>query len=248
MRNTRCPFCPKIFNDKHRFCRHIAYKHNLQVPEDCEDALEWAYSLLVGKPTGRLCVQCKKNPVHFNRETLKYERYCSDACKSAYADNFHNKRMVEKYGKPHLLNEADMQRKMILNHAQARDYLWDDQHKFRIIGSYEEDFLRHLKSLDWSPNDVICPSPHNYYYKWADGSTHLYIPDFYIPSLALEVEIKESDNTHPRMEHSREIEHLKDNRLAYETKQTGIHYIKIVDKNYEDFDEIYVKSDTNKPE
>ena len=247
LRNTRCPFCPKIFNDKHRFCKHIQRMHNDQVPDDCE-ALEWAYSLLVGKPTGRLCVQCKKNPVHFNRETLKYERYCSDACKTAYANDFHNKRMVDKYGVPHLLNNADMQRKMIFNHAQARDYVWDDKHKFRIIGSYEEDFLSHLKSLDWSPNDVICPSPNNYWYKWKDGTTHLYIPDFYIPSLSLEVEIKESDNTHPRMEHSREIEYLKDARLKYETQKTGIHYIKIVDKNYDEFDQVYVKSDNNRPE
>ena len=156
--------------------------------------------------------------------------------------------MVDKYGVPHLLNDADMQRKMILNHALARDYVWDENHKFRIIGSYEEDFLKHLQSLDWSPNDVICPSPNNYWYTWKDGTKHLYIPDFYIPSLALEVEIKESDNAHPRMEHSREIEYLKDDRLAFEARKTGIHYIKIVDKNYADFDSVYVMSDNNKPE
>jgi hypothetical protein len=85
-------------------------------------------------------------------------------------------------------------------------------------------------------------------YKWKDGSTHLYIPDFFIPSLSLEVEIKESDNTHPRMEHSREIEYLKDNRLEYETQKTGIHYLKIVDKKYEEFDREYVRSDNNRPE
>ena len=50
------------------------------------------------------------------------------------------------------------------------------------------------------------------------------------------------------MEHSREIEHLKDHRLEYETQKTNINYIKIVDKNYDDFDRIYVKSDNNKPE
>lgn len=246
LRNTRCPFCPKIFTDKQRFCRHIQRQHNDQIPEDCE-ALEWAYSLLVNKPVGRKCVQCKTNPVHFNKETLKYERYCSTQCKDAYS-HIMKERMVNVYGKEHLLNDADMQRKMILNHAQAQDYKWDDQHVFRVIGSYEVDFLNHLKALDWSPNDIICPSPNNYWYKWKDGSTHLYIPDFFIPSLSLEVEIKESDNTHPRMEHSREIEHLKDARLAYETKKTSINYIKIVDKNYTDFDQTYIRSDNNRPE
>jgi len=214
---------------------------------DCEP-LEWAYSLIVNKPVGRVCVQCHKNSVHFNQETLKYERLCGDPkCKEEYVKMMKS-RMTKVYGKEHLLNDPDMQRKMIANHAQAKDYVWDDKFKFRVIGSYEVDFLDHLKSLGWTANDIISPSPNNYWYKWKDGSKHLYIPDFYIPSLSLEVEIKESDNTHPRMEHSREIEHLKDQRLGYETKKTNIHYIKIVDKDYTDFDRIYVKSDNNKPE
>lgn len=247
MRNTKCPFCPSVFNDKHKFCKHISIKHNDQVPDDYEP-LEWAYSLLVHKEVGRLCVMCKKNNVHFNEDTLKYERLCSNPqCKESYT-RLMKDRMVNKYGQEHLLNDAEMQRKMLHNHANAKDFVWDGEHKFRIIGSYEEDFLNHLKSLDWSPNDIICPSPNTYAYKWKDGTWHNYIPDFYIPSLSLEVEIKESDNTHPRMEHSREIEHLKDKRMVAESGKSGIHYIKIVDKKYDDFDQDYVKSDTNRPE
>ena len=102
--------------------------------------------------------------------------------------------------------------------------------------------------MDWSPNDIIAPSPNNYWYKWADGSTHLYIPDFYIPSLSLEVEIKESDNRSSRMEHSREIEYLKDAQMAREAEKRGIHYIKIVDKNYDQFMTDYIESDHNAPE
>ena len=174
MRNTRCPFCIKIFDDKHKYCHHIASVHNDQVPEDAEP-LEFAYSLLVHKPMGRVCVMCRQNKVAFNQQN---------------------------------------------NHPNARDFIWDDQHKFRIIGTYEEDFLKKLRSLGWSPNDVIAPSPNNYWYTWKDGTLHLYIPDFYIPSLSLEVEIKESDNHHPRMEHAREIERLKDQRLKAEEKKT----------------------------
>lgn len=247
MRNTKCPFCNNIFDDKQKYCRHIALKHNEQIPDEYEP-LEFAYSLLVHKPVGRVCVECKSNAVHFNEDTLKYERLCdSKQCRENYIKTMKG-RMVSVYGKEHLLNDADMQRKMIFNHPNAHDYIWDDKHKFRVIGSYEVDFLDELKSLDWSPNDVISPSPNNYWYKWKDGTTHLYIPDFYIPSLSLEVEIKESDNTHPRMIHNREIEYLKDARLMYETKKTNIHYIKIVDKKYDEFIKEYVKSDNNRPE
>jgi hypothetical protein len=62
------------------------------------------------------------------------------------------------------------------------------------------------------------------------------------------VEIKESDNTHPRMEHEREMEYIKDNMMKRMNKSTGVNYIKIVDKNYDDFMEDYVKSDNNQPE
>lgn len=247
MRNKHCPFCSLVFDEKHKFCHHIANMHNSQVPEDMEP-LEFAYGLLVNKTPGRLCIMCKKNNVNFNPSTLKYERFCNDPkCKEEYV-RIVKGRMMNKYGKEHLLNDPEMQRKMIKNHPLAKDFVWDEDHVFRVIGTYEYDFLNKLKSLGWSPNDVIAPSPHDYMYKWKDGSSHLYIPDFYIPSLSLEVEIKESDNTHPRMEHEREMEYIKDNMMKRLNKETGINYIKIVDKNYDQFMEDYVKSDNNQPE
>lgn len=247
MRNTRCPFCSMIFNDKHKYCHHIAMKHNEQVPDEYEP-LEFAYALLVHKPVGRVCVMCKKNHVNFNQESLKYDRLCDNpACKEAYV-HMMKERMVRVYGKEHLLNDAEMQRKMLYNHANAKDYVWDEQHRFRIIGTYEEDFLNKLKSLGWSPNDIIAPSPNNYWYKWSDGSQHLYIPDFFIPSLSLEVEIKQGGFNDSFMEHNRDIESRKDNRMRAETQKSSINYIKIVDKNYDEFIKHYVKSDNNQPE
>lgn len=247
MRNRKCPFCNYVFDEKHAFCNHVCMVHNNLIPEDAEP-LEFAYNILVNKQPGRLCLMCRKNPVNFNQSTLKYERFCSNPqCKEEYVKMVKG-RMVNKYGKEHLLNDPEMQRKMIYNHPLAKDFVWDENNTFRVIGSYEYDFLNKLKSLGWSPSDVISPSPNNYPYKWKDGSEHLYIPDFYIPSLSLEVEIKESDNTHPRMEHEREMEYIKDNMMKQLHQRTGINYIKIVDKKYDDFMNDYVKSDNNQPE
>ena len=247
MRNTRCPFCSMIFNDKQKYCHHIALKHNEQVPPELEP-LEYAYSLLVHKDVGRVCVMCKKNPVHFNQDTLKYERLCDrPQCKEEYVKMMKT-RMVKVYGHEHLLNDADMQRKMLYNHANAKDYIWDNDHKFRIIGTYEEDFLNKLKSLGWSPNDIIAPSPNNYWYKWGDGTQHLYIPDFFIPSLTLDVEIKQGGFNDSYMEHNRDIEHRKDLMMQRMCEKSGRHYIKIMDKDYTEFEKLYVKSDNNQPE
>ena len=247
MRNTRCPFCSMIFNDKQKYCHHIALKHNEQVPPELEP-LEYAYSLLVHKDVGRVCVMCKKNPVHFNQDTLKYERLCDrPQCKEEYVKMMKS-RMVKVYGHEHLLNDADMQRKMLYNHANAKDYIWDNEHKFRIIGTYEEDFLNKLKSLGWSHNDIIAPSPNNYWYKWGDGTQHLYIPDFFIPSLTLDVEIKQGGFNDSYMEHNRDIEHRKDLMMQRMCEKSGRHYIKIMDKDYTEFEKLYVKSDNNQPE
>ena len=247
MRNTRCPFCSMIFNDKQKYCHHIALKHNEQVPPELEP-LEYAYSLLVHKEVGRVCVMCKKNPVHFNQDTLKYERLCDrPQCKEEYVKMMKS-RMVKVYGHEHLLNDEDMQRKMLYNHANAKDYIWDNDHKFRIIGTYEEDFLNKLKSLGWSPNDIIAPSPNNYWYKWGDGTQHLYIPDFFIPSLTLDVEIKQGGFNDSYMEHNRDIEHRKDLMMQRMCEKSGRHYIKIMDKDYTEFEKLYVKSDNNQPE
>lgn len=246
MRNTKCPFCSMIYNDKQKYCNHIAMKHNDQIPEDAEP-LEFAYSLLVHKPMGRKCVICQKNAVHFNQDTLKYERLCEvPACKEAYVKMM-KERMVKVYGKEHLLNDADMQRKMLYNHADSKEFVWDDKHKFRVIGTYEYDFLNFLKSLDWSPNDVICPSPSDFWYTWKDGTKHLYIPDFYIPSLNLHVEIKQGGFNDSFMNHNREIEHRKDQFMMNQCEKTGMHYIKIMDKNYDEFLKDYVNTDDNQP-
>lgn len=247
-RTKNCQFCGKGFTDKHKFCAHIVYKHNDQVPEDVDDPYEFAYSLFVNKPMGRLCLMCRKNNVDFNDDTLKYARLCSDPkCKDAYV-KLMKSRMKKVYGSEHLLNNADQQRKMMLNHADAKDYIWDETHKFRVIGTYEIDFLDHLKEMDWSPDDIIAPSPMDFHYKWGDGTIHLYIPDFYIPSLNLNVEIKQGNFNTSFMEHNRDIEARKDQMMRNECKRTGLHYIKILDKNYEEFDREYVESSNNKPE
>ena len=247
MRNRKCPFCPAVFNEKQNFCKHVVIKHNDQIPEEVEIPLEYAYSLMVNKPMGRLCTECHKNNVPFNTSTLKYARFCSDQCKDKYVETVKN-RMKNKYGKEHLLDDPEYQEKMINNHPNAKDYIWDDKHKFRIIGTYEEDFLNKLKSLNWNPDDILAPSPHIIYYKWKDGTEHFYIPDFELPSISLIVEIKQGNFNTSYMEHNREIEALKDRAARNFCEENNMHYIKIIDKDYTEFMRDYVKSDQNQPE
>lgn len=247
MRNRKCPYCPMVFNEKHFFCNHVVNEHNDQIPEDVEIPLEYAYSLMVNKDMGRPCTECHVRNVPFNTTTLKYGRFCSDACKNKYTETVKG-RMVNKYGKEHLLDDPAMQEKMINNHPNARDYKWDDKHTFRIIGTYEEDFMNKLKSLHWDPDDILAPSPHIIRYKWKDGTDHFYIPDFELPSINLIVEIKQGNFNTSYMEHNREIESLKDAAVRKMCSENNMHYIKILDKDYTEFMHDYIKSDQNQPE
>ena len=50
------------------------------------------------------------------------------------------------------------------------------------------------------------------------------------------------------MEHLRDIENRKAAMMENECKKLGHHYLKILDKNYDEFISDYVKTDNNRPE
>lgn len=245
-KQIHCKFCNTFIKDIDHYAAHLEKAHiDMMPPEMC--SWQFIYYLRTGKTHGN-CIICKR-PTKWNDKTNKYHRFCDNPkCREKYVDTF-KQRMIGKYGKVNLLNDPEQQKKMLANRKISGVYEWRDKiHKHSYTGTYEKSFLEFLDNiLNFDPEDVIAPSPHTYYYIY-EGKQHFYIPDFFIPSLSLEVEIKESNNTHPRMEHNREIEYLKDARMRVETKKTSINYIKIVDKKYDEFMEIYVKSDTNRPE
>jgi hypothetical protein len=78
----------------------------------------------------------------------------------------------------------------------------------------------------------MAPSPHTFYYTY-EGKKHFYFPDFFIPSLNLEVEIKDGGDN-PNMHHKiqdvdKVKEKLKDEVLS--SKSIPFNYIKIVNKD-----------------
>ena len=66
------------------------------------------------------------------------------------------------------------------------------------------------------------------------GEKHFYIPDFFIPSLSLEVEIKDggkNPNTHPKIQSVDKVkEKLKDDIML--SNKATYSYIKITDKDH----------------
>lgn len=229
----KCKICGKKFTELTGLYSHLENKHGELIPENMSVS-QYYYFTKTGKTNGN-CVMCKQ-PTSWNEKTGKYNRFCTNPkCKEKYAAEF-KKRMVGKYGKVHLLNDPEKQREMLSKRKISGEYTWESGEKTTYTGSYELDFLRTLDNFfDWDPTDIIMPSPHNYVYKY-NGDDKIYIPDAFIPSLNLEIEIKDGGDN-PNMHYKiQDVDKVKEaNKDEVLTSQKNFHYIKITNKNYTNF-------------
>jgi len=233
-----CPYCDKRYftrnKDNKRDAKESLYSHieeeHSHLLGDMSPAQAY-FNSKYNKNHGK-CIVCRK-PTDWNEDTEKYERLCSEKCKQEYREQF-KKRMKKKYGKTHLLNDPEQQKKMLANRKISGEYKWSNGHKTKYTGSYEREFLEfldHFMNMR-NPKDVMMPAPQVFDYKY-DRETKFYIPDVYIQSLNLIIEIKGSakDNTHSWRKEELKKEKIKDRIL----KKSKFNYIKIVDKNYKVF-------------
>lgn len=230
----QCKFCEKIFTDPDQYVAHLEKRHLDMLPSNMT-AYQFYYFIKTGKDHGN-CVICK-SPTGWNPKTKKYHRFCKNPrCKEAYVKTFRN-RMIGRYGKITLLNDPEQQKKMLANRKISGTYTWSDRvHQFVYTGSYELSFLEFLDTImDFDPDDIITPSPHTYEYIY-DGATHFYIPDMFIPSLDLEIEIKDGGDN-PNMHHKiQDVDKIKE-RLKDEVMMSNkaFNYLKIVNKQNDRF-------------
>lgn len=240
MRIYRCKFCSyrvidnrilkSVKGSKYKMGLHYETVHKKLLPEDM-DGFRFFYYLLTKKTHGA-CVECKQ-PTSFNKLSMKYSRFCSNSeCKAKYKAE-RDRRMLARYGKVYLLDDAEQQKKMMSHRRIAGVYKFKDGTEFQYISSYEKDFLRYLdQELNWPSTDIFAPSPHTYTYEYK-GKKHFYIPDFFIPSLNLEVEIKDDGSALNINPDSRAKDVIKDKLMRSLTNL--VNYIKIINKNYDEF-------------
>jgi len=228
--------------DKDSLVSHIDKKHHEQIPDGWEAARYENY-LRTGKTEGH-CVVCKK-PTEWNPATGKYHRLCNrPECKEELL-RIAEKNCINKYGVAHVLSDPEInkiqQRKMVYARKTSGTYKFTDpngqEYDTMYDSSYGKDFLMMLDNfLQFSGRDVIAPSPHTYEYEY-EGKTHYYIPDVYIISLNLEVELKDGGNNpnmHPKIQKVDKVkEHLKDETM-YRLRRE-VNYIKIQNKDYSEF-------------
>jgi len=229
MKTHKCPVCLKKFASMGGLEGHIGKFHEEQL-EGLSPA-NYLFNLRNKKDYSNCVVKAPgcKIKTTFNESSKKYNRICDNSkCKEEYVRIFKD-RMVKKYGKEHLLNDPDVQKDMLGNRKISGSYKFSNGTEFSYTGTYERDFIQYLDvGLNWPPEDIISPAPFVIEYKFK-GNNHFYIPDFYIPSLDLIIEIKGINK------HYQERDKAKENAKDKALENSKHNYIKIVDKDYDDF-------------
>lgn len=232
----KCTFCTYQTDDIVACGQHYEAAHKNLIPAGMSGE-HFAYYIYSGRKEGR-CVVCHR-PTKFNKETHKYFRICSARCK-------------KRYGEIKKLNDPKVQENMLQHRKISGEYTWstaDDsgnRPKFNYTGTYELDFVKYMDTVKhWSPNDLMMPCPMTFEYKY-DGRNRFYIPDAYIPSIDLIIEIKDGDpnnpnhhaNMHPDIQRvNRQKEKLKKEAVSKSTHN----YITIYNKDYRNF-ELYLRT------
>ena len=237
VKRFKCPICGKEYVSLVAVWTHMEQTHPMPngIPAD-----QYYYDLTHnGKKS--YCTECHK-PTAWNPRTHKYRRLCGNPeCLKKVRETFKNR--MKSVGKdPNQAQFADHQRKMLAARRISGVYEWEDGGKTTYTGTYEKDFLaicEHLLNLKSS--DIIGPSPNAYKYAYKD-QIHFYIPDFYIPDLNIEIEIKDGGDN-PNMHHKiQEVDKVKEQmKDKVMMKQKGLHYIKIKNKQYGQFMEAFTK-------
>jgi hypothetical protein len=165
----------------------------------------------------------------WNERSCKYNRIRDDE-KDEYRKVF-SERMIRIHKTDNLLTDPDIQKKMLQNRKISGYYKFKNGKELSYTGSYERNFLETLDVVfEWDTEDLILPAPMTFKYNDDDGKERFYIPDAFIPSLNLIVEIKASDNKHYR-ERDIALEMKKDRII----EDSEYRFIKIFDKDYNEF-------------
>ena len=222
----KCPFCNYKYEAKLALYDHMKNKHEEQLGKMSAAQVYFNYK---NKKSGGKCIICKK-PTKWNEETERYDRIDSEKCKKEYRELF-RQRMIKSYGKDTLLNSEAQQKLMLSKRKISGVYNWKDKGQTPYVGSYEYDFLCFLEfTLGLKSTDVMGPAPQIFEYTH-EKKKHFHIPDFYIPSMNLIIQIKAGTNNHYRQ---RDIgKELFIDKLI---EKSSYNYIKILDKKYEEFE------------
>ncbi len=226
----KCPDCAQRYTSLNYLIKHVAKEHKESI-KDGMSVKQYVFNRLHHKDF-QLCVICKKNKTKFNENTMRYNRFCSEECRKKAGELAENN-LKRKTGKTRSerMSDPETQKELLASKQTSGTYTFSDgKTKINYASSYELDFVKFYDNdYKGDPLDLIeCPYTFEYI---KDNKKHFYMPDYFIPSLKLIIEIKWAKKE--QQVHDTE---LKEKYREDAVKQSGkFNFIKIRDMDYSDF-------------
>ena len=223
------PLDKKKFSSKPLMYAYIEENYSNMLSEEISPARLY-FNLKYNKTEGKSVISGKPTP--WNEVTERYERFADEEERKQYRQLFRS-RMIKKYGKDHILDEPEQQKLMLQNRSISKEYKWGNGETSVVNSLYEFDFLNFVEGI-YHFNKSCFTEPPTIYYKDGDNM-NFYLPDFYIPSLNLIVEVKGSNG------HYQNRDSYKEKLKASATIKEGFNFIQINDRNYTPFNIFFKK-------
>lgn len=225
-RKYKCPFCD-YRNTKSKLVDHIDKKHKELIPKDYT-AARIVFNMINKKDHGTCVCGCGRETA-WREDVWRYDRYATSQCKEKYSAEM-KQRMIRVYGKEHLLNDPEMQEKMLNNRSISGTYKFTHGGEVSYVGSYEMKLLEFLdKVMGYKAIDVQSPGPTiEYMY---NGKKHFWMTDQYLIPYNLVFDCKDGgDNPN-----NREMKEYREKQIAKEEairKQGKYNYIRLTNNNF----------------
>lgn len=223
----KCPFCDRKYLESSALFIHMDKIHHDELhsltPKQVEFNYRNKYELTRGN--GKSVVSGKPTP--WNETTGRYLRFLPEE-KEEYRKYFLAN--MRRAGKADIMKDMEHQKQMLAARHISGKYIWSDGSEKTYTGTYERKFLEYLDTILHFPSaDVYAPALQLFPYKAPDsGELKYHIPDFYITSLNLIINIKSSTNKFYRL---RDIETERAQDAAI--RSSDFNYIKLYDNDFE---------------
>lgn len=228
-----CPFCSRYFSRKADCVMHVEKRHPEALVDTGLNAEQVIYQSTHGTIHGKCMCGCGRD-TEWNYKTGKPYKVSPDPeCKKRIAA-IANARNMRVYGKEKVIDDPEMQKKMLESRKISSTYAFADGGKVKYTGKLEKNFLEFCDKILELESRMVLDTPEVFtYYDPKENRERFYIPDFYLPDYNLIIEIKpggDHPNSNPAyIEETKYKESLKDEAMK---KQGKYNYLKIVDKQY----------------
>lgn len=222
----KCPYCDERLN-RTDLVYHIDEEHEDMIPQDYT-ASRVVFNYINKKECGK-CIMCGKE-TKWNDKVWRYDRLCSNKCHDEYV-KLVKSRMVNKYGKEHILDDPEHQKKMLSNRKISGTYKFSDGGVREYVGSYERKLLEFYdKVLQVPSKDILTPGPIvEYEFK---GKKHTWITDLYYVPANLVHDVKDG-GSNPNNREMGEYRAKQDAKEKAIKELDKYNYIRLTDNNFQ---------------